>query len=126
MSSLRQGFGGQGRAGPLSRWFAPPVPDAAVEIAPGRVAAATMTSRGSGLAVRAYATSALPDGAVTASLTSSNIADRPAVSEAIRSVLERVGTRGARVAVIVPDLAARVSVIRFEQVPSRRDDFEQL
>jgi Tfp pilus assembly PilM family ATPase len=85
-----------------------------------------MTSRGSGLAVRAYATTPLPDGAVTASLTSANIADRAAVSEAVRSVLERVGPRGGRVALIVPDLAARVSVIRFDQVPSRRDDFEQL
>jgi type IV pilus assembly protein PilM len=110
----------------LSSWLAAPVPDAAVEIAPGRVAAATMTSRASGLAMRAYATSPLADGAVTASLTSSNIADREAVSAALRSVLEQVGARGARVALVVPDLTSRVSVIRFEQVPARRDDLDQL
>ncbi len=39
---------------------------------------------------------------------------------------ERLGTRPRRVALVIPDLAARVSLVRFEQVPARREDLEQL
>ena len=35
-------------------------------------------------------------------------------------------SRPARVALIIPDVAARVSVVRFEQVPQRREDLDQL
>ena len=110
----------------LTSWLASPPPDAAVEIAPGRVSAATMTLRGDRPVVQACAAELLPDHAVVASLTSSNIVDRAPVAAALRTVLDRVGGRLKRVALIIPDVAARVSVVRFERVPERRDDLDQL
>jgi len=110
----------------LAKWLASPPPDAAVEIAPERVSAAAMVSRGAGLAVQAHAVEALPPGAVTPSLTSQNITDPAAVAAALRTVLGRLGTRPARVALVVPDLAAKVSLVRFDQVPTKREDLDQL
>ena len=114
---------------PLASWLASPPPDAAVEIAPTRVSAATVVPRrsaGADLAVRSYAIEPLPPGAVAASLGSHNIVDPPAVTAAVRAVLGRLDTRVARVALIIPDLAAKVSLIRFDQVPARRDDLDHL
>ena len=113
----------------LASWLASPPPDAAVEIAPTHVSAATVASRGSsgaGVAVRTYAVEALAPGAVTASIGAHNIVDRPAVTAAVRTVLDRLETRTARVALVIPDLAAKVSLIRFDDMPARRDDLDQL
>jgi type IV pilus assembly protein PilM len=110
----------------LTAWLASPPPDAAVEIAPGRVSAASLGTIGSGLAVSSYAVEALPAGAVVGSLTSHNIVDRAAVSGALRTVLGRLSTRPSRVALIIPDTAAKVSLIRFDTLPARRDDLDQL
>ena len=110
----------------LAPWLARPPPDAAVEIAPTRVSAATMTSRRGQQAIQTYAVEALPENAVAASLTSQNVIDRGAVAASLRAIIDRLGTRPARVALIVPDLAAKVSVLRFERVPANRDDLDQL
>jgi Tfp pilus assembly PilM family ATPase len=63
---------------------------------------------------------------VTATLASRNIIDRDAVLDAIRTALDRLGARPRRVALLLPDVTARVALVRFEQVPSRREDLEQL
>jgi type IV pilus assembly protein PilM len=110
----------------LTSWLASPPPDAAVEITASHVSAATLGARGGRLTVQAYAQEPLPPGAVHASLTAQNITDRAAVAAALRSVFDRMGTRPGRVALIVPDLAAKVSVVKFDRVPERRDDLDQL
>ncbi|MBI4886411.1 MAG: pilus assembly protein PilM [Acidobacteria bacterium] len=110
----------------ITSWLASPPPDAAVEIAPARVSAAAMMTRGDRPTIQAYAAEALPAGAVAASLTTQNVVDRAAVAAGVRTVLSRLGTRPRRVALIIPDLAAKVSVIRFDHVPARHDDLDQL
>ena len=47
----------------LTSWLNSPPPDAAIEIAAGRVSAATLTSRGGSAALQAYAVEGLPAGA---------------------------------------------------------------
>src|SRR5688572_22432888 len=49
-----------------------------------------------------------------------------AVVSALRSVLDQLGVRPRRVAFVIPDLAARVSLVRFDRIPERREDLEQL
>jgi Tfp pilus assembly PilM family ATPase len=110
----------------LASWLASPPPDAAVEISPERVAVATMAGRGSDLVVQGYASEPLPAGAVVPSLTAHNVVDRPRTVAALRAALDRLGSRPRRVALVVPDLAARVALMRFDQVPARREDFDQL
>src|SRR5262245_48224467 len=110
----------------FASWLASPLPDAAIEIAPERVSVAVVDKRGGGLVVQAHASEALPAGAVVASLTSSNVHNRTLVAGALRAVLERAGVRPRRVALVIPDLAAKVSLVRFDTVPARREDLDQL
>ena len=110
----------------FTAWLASPPPDAVVEIAPDRVSAATMTTRGGRAVIQSYAIEPLAPNSVAASLTAQNVNDRAAVTAGVRNVLGRLGTRPSRIALIIPDIAAKVSVIRFDRVPARRDDLDQL
>ncbi len=110
----------------LTSWLASPTPDAAIEIATDRVAVAAVAARGGNLVVQSYTTVALAPGLVTPSLTASNISNRAAVAAALRSALERAAVRPRRVALVIPDLAAKVSLVHFDSIPSRREDLEQL
>jgi hypothetical protein len=110
----------------LTSWLASPPPDAAVELAADAVSAAVIGTRGTESIVEAFAYEPLPAGAVTPSLSGQNIANRAAVTAAIQSVVSRLGSRPRRVALVVPDVAARVSLVKFDQVPSSRSDLDQL
>jgi type IV pilus assembly protein PilM len=100
-------------------------PSVAVEIAAHRVSAIAADYKGGRLSVNAHAVEVLPDGALVPSLTGVNVRDRDQVVSAIVRVLERVG--GARrVGVIVPDSIAKVSLVRFQQVPAKARDLDQL
>lgn len=110
----------------FTSWLASPAPDAAIEIAMDRVSVAAVASRGGGLVVQAYATEPLPPGAVVPSLTASNIHNRAPVVLALRAALDRAGIRPKRVALVIPDLVAKVSLVRFDNVPARREDLDQL
>jgi type IV pilus assembly protein PilM len=107
-------------------WLASAPPDVAIEIAPDTVSIAVLGSRGAGATVQAYGAADLPPGAVQPSLTGHNVIDRGAVVQALRAACDRAGHRPGRAALVIPDAAARVALVRFDQVPSRRDDLEQL
>src|SRR5262245_20921768 len=98
----------------LAQWLASPPPDAAIEIASDHVSVAELTERGSSFAVQAHAMEPLPPGAVVASLMSSNVLSEGAVVAALRAALDRAGSRPRRAALIIPDLTAKVSLVRFE------------
>lgn len=100
-------------------------PAAAVEIAVGRVAAALLENRGGQAAVAAYAVEPLPATAFVPSLTAANAHDRALVMTALNRVLEKVG-RPRRVALVVPDVVGKVSLVKFENVPARTSDLDQL
>ncbi len=111
---------------PIASWLASPPPDAAIEIAADRVTAAVVQFHGGGAVVSGYASEPLRPGAVTPSLTAVNVQDRHAVIGSIQRVVEKLGIRPRRVALVIPDTAVKVSLLRFDSVPSRRDDFDQL
>jgi type IV pilus assembly protein PilM len=110
----------------IAKWLASPPPDAAIEIAADRVAAATVAVRASGLVIGAHAAEPLRAGVVTPSLTGQNIQDRNAVIGAVRRALEKLATRPRRIGLVIPDTVVKVSLLRFDTVPQRRDDFDQL
>jgi Tfp pilus assembly PilM family ATPase len=110
----------------FASWLASPPPDAAIEIAPERVSVAVVAERSGGLVVQAHASEPLPPGAIVASLTSLNVHNRTLVAGTLRTALERAGVRPRRVALVIPDLAAKVSLVRFDTVPARREDLDQL
>jgi len=96
-------------------------PSIGVEIASDRVTGVSLSGPPSAWTVAAHATERLPAGAVTPALNAVNIHDERTVAAAIRSVFERLDTRPRRVAVVIPDTAAKVSLLRFEKVPAAGD-----
>jgi len=111
----------------LLDWLRTPTPPpAAVAIAADHVAAALVEVRAGRPVVVAHALEPLAPGAVVASLTAANIADRAAVIGALGRLFDRLGSRPRRVGLVIPDPAAKVSLVRFEHVPARRQDLEQL
>lgn len=107
-------------------FLSPAPPTVAVEIAPHRVSAATVAGRDSALSVTAHATEALPAGTIVPSLNAANIADPKTVGAALRRIFERMGTRPKRVALAIPDSVAKVSLLKFEKVPTRAQDLDEL
>jgi Tfp pilus assembly PilM family ATPase len=109
----------------LSTLYESPAPAAAVELAANRVSAASLERRGNQAVVAAHASEPLPEGALVPALVGANLHDRAIVLGALNRVLERVG-RPRRVGLVVPDVIARVSLLKFERVPPRTQDLDQL
>lgn len=109
-----------------SSWLASPPPNAALEITAARVTAVALTDQGDTRVVSAYASEVLPQGAVEPALNAPNVHDQTALTAAIRSALQQLGHRSKRVALVLPDSVAKVSLIRFEKVPQKSSDLDQL
>jgi Tfp pilus assembly PilM family ATPase len=101
-------------------------PSVAVELAATRVSAAALELRAGKPVVSAHASEPLPDGVLVPSLTLANVHDRAALIGALGRVFDRLGGRPRRVGLVIPDPVARVSLVRFEQVPARRQELDQL
>ena len=100
-------------------------PDAAVEFAGHRIVAVRLERRGAAAGVAAHAVVPLAPGALVPALGTANVIARPAVAGALAAALERIG-RPARLGVVLADPVARVSLIRFQHVPGRAAELEQL
>ena len=107
-------------------WLSTPGPTAAVEIAPGRVTAVALGRARARLTVLGYARAALPPGAVAPGVAAVNLPDRDAVAAAVRDVLAGLPRRPARVGLVIPDAAAKVSLMRFSTTPGRAADLLRL
>jgi len=103
-----------------------PPPSVAVEIGPARVTAVAVSGSRAGVKLGAWAVEPLSEGCVVPSLTASNLSKPADVVSAIRAALERLGQRPKRVALVIPDAAAKVSLVRFKDVPPRAADLEEL
>ena len=107
-------------------WLSTPGPTAAVEIAPDRVTAVALGRGHPVPTLLGHARAALPPGAVTPGVAAANLPDRDAVAEAVRNVLGRLPRRPARVGLVIPDAAAKVSLVRFGTTPRRAADLGRL
>ncbi len=106
--------------------FQTPPPDVAIEIDHGHVGAARLTWRGGQAVIAAHAAEALPPGAVVPSLATLNMPDVPLVAEAIRRVLGQLGTKTTRVALVIPDTVAKVSLLKLENIPAKAADLQEI
>jgi len=106
--------------------LAPSPVTVAVEIARHRISAASITGRDRALSVAAHALDGLPPGAVVPSLNETNIADPKMVGTALRRLFEGMAIRPRRVALAIPDGVAKISLLRFEQVPEQAHDLDEL
>ena len=105
-------------------WLASPPPTVALEITATHVLAVALGEQGRTIA--GYAADPLAPGLATPALNAPNIHDEPGLVAAIEGVLQKVGVRARRVALVLPDSVAKVSLVRFEKVPAKLSDLEQL
>lgn len=107
--------------------FTTPPPDVAVEIDHTHVAAARLAVRGGEHTIVAHASEPLPPGAVVPGLAALNMPDVPVVARAVtRAITQLGGTKPTRVALVVPDTVAKVSLLRLEKVPPRAADLQEI
>lgn len=110
---------------PLPSLLASPPPSVGVEIASDRVTAVTLAKQGGSWIVASHATEPLPNGAVSPSMNAVNVPDIGIAAGALRSAFEKIGTRPRRLSLVIPDTAAKLSLLRFEKVPAA-EDLDQL
>ncbi|HEY3381427.1 MAG TPA: pilus assembly protein PilM [Vicinamibacterales bacterium] len=110
----------------LTSLFAAQPPTVAVQIAARVVSAIAVTRPAGGTVISGHAIEPLQAGVVTPALTGQNVSDAAALGEAVGRVLSRLGGRTRRVALVLPDSIAKVSLIRLETVPPREEDLDQL
>jgi Tfp pilus assembly PilM family ATPase len=110
----------------LPSLFQTPPPDVAIEIDHAHVGAARLVWRGNQAVVAGHANEALPPGAVVPSLAAHNIADVPLVAKAVGRVLAELGHKASRVALVVPDTVAKVSLLKLEKVPAKASDLHEI
>lgn len=106
--------------------FTAPPPSAAIGITGSRVTVVGLTTSGSAAVVTGHATEPLPEGLVTPVLNGVNVHDAPRLGEAIRAAVDRLSPRPRRAAVVLPDSVVKVSMLRFEKIPAKAQDLEQL
>jgi Tfp pilus assembly PilM family ATPase len=110
----------------LPRWLSSRPPSAAVEITARRVTVAAVAEQGGSRVVSAHASEPLPAGAVEPGLNAANVHDHAALTAALRGALDRVAPRPRRVALVLPDSVGKLSLVRFDKVPAKVQDLDQL
>lgn len=110
----------------LPRWLANQPPAAAIEINPRRVTAAVISGPRGSRVLSSYAGEPLASGVIEAALNGPNIHDAAALTSAIRIVLDRLSWRPRRVALVLPDTVGKLSLVRFEKIPAKAQDLDQL
>jgi len=110
----------------LRALFQTPPPDVAIQIDHAHVGAARLEWRGHQAVVAAHAHEALPPGTVVPALAALNLADVPLVAKAVGRVLAELGNQRSRVALVVPDTVAKVSLLKLEKVPAKAADLQEI
>lgn len=111
---------------PLARLFSSPPPHVGVEISARRITVVALAGGPGSPTVTGHATEALPEGAVVPGLNSQNVVDPVPVGRALGRAFDRLGVRPRRIGLVVPDPVAKVSLVRFEHVPGRAHDLNQM
>jgi type IV pilus assembly protein PilM len=107
-------------------FLASPPPAVAVEITATRVTAVALAEQGGMRVITGHATEPLAAAMASPSLTAQNVHDERGLSAAIGNVLRDVGQRSRRIALVLPDSAAKISLVRFDKVPAKAQDLDQL
>ena len=110
----------------MKRMLDSQAPTTAIEIAGTRVTVVGLTNAPDGPTVHGWASEPLAPGVVVPSLTALNIVDPAAVQGAIERAVTRAGVKAKRAALVIPDLAGKVTLVPFETIPDREGDLTQL
>ena len=101
-------------------------PPVAIEIARDRVAVVSMSGSGGEHRVSAYAVEPVPAGVVQPALNAANVIEAAALGAVVKAALDKVAPRARRAALVLPDTVGKVSLLRFEKIPAKAQDLDQL
>src|SRR5262245_24159998 len=104
--------------------FASQPPTVAIEIAPSHVTVVALGESGREPNISGYAVEPLTPGIVTPALNAANVNDQAALVTIVSGALQKVAARARKVALVLPDTTAKVSLIRFEKVPAKVQDLD--
>jgi hypothetical protein len=106
----------------LRRHFVEPErPTVAIEVRASAVGVVRVRRDRRRATVAAASSMELPPGTLALSLTQPNLTDPARFRQALRGALERAGVLGgARVALVLPDTAARIALVPAVEVPARK------
>lgn len=108
----------------FARWLdATPHPPLAIEVGLERVAGARWTRTGG---LDKYAVEALPLGAVVPSAVETNIANAPALKNAVAAVCTALHAKDESLALILPDPVIRVFVQHFDEFPRSKEEADPM
>ena len=113
------------RSGRTGGLLASPPPTVAIEVAQSHVTVVAVDGAREP-SISGYAVEPLAAGVVTPALNAPNVNDATALAATLKGALQKVAGRARRVALVLPDSAAKVSLIRFDKVPAKASDLEQL
>ncbi|MEO5895453.1 MAG: pilus assembly protein PilM [Vicinamibacterales bacterium] len=108
------------------RLFGTTPPAAAVEVTSRSVNVVAISGQGSARSITAYATQPLPIGLVTPSLNAVNVHESAALATVVKTAVDSISPRPRRVALVLPDSVAKVSILRFEKIPAKPQELDQL
>ena len=110
----------------FGRLLTSPPPPAAIEISSRRVNVVALSSSGSSRTITGQSSEPIAAGVVTPALNGANVNDPAALAGAVKVAVDRMSPRPKRVALLLPDTVAKVSLVRFDKVPAKAQDLEQL
>jgi type IV pilus assembly protein PilM len=110
----------------FTQLFGTTPPAAAVEVTSRRVNVVAIGGQGSARAITAYATQPLPVGLVTPALNAVNVHEPAALAGVVKAAVDSISPRPRRVALVLPDSVAKVSIVRFEKIPAKAQELDQL
>lgn len=97
-------------------------PKLACEIRPEGIVAACAATEKRGARERLLAFAPLAEGALTPGLKTPNLTDAHAVTAALEQAVGATNPRDKALTLVVPDAAARVLLLDFDTMPTRRDE----
>ena len=103
-----------------------PAPCVALSLTEQEVHAVRLSWEGDRPAIVDYSSATLSKNMLTPSVNSPNIADPIAISDVVKDLMDDVSGPYKRIALVIPDVVAKVSLIKFDEVPGRSSDLEQM
>ena len=109
----------------LFRVFTSSATQTSIEVACDRLTAVSLYRDSKGLCATVVSES-LPLGLLTPDLNTTNIADPKALAELLGGVLGRLPSKPNKIALVIPDSVAKVSLVSLEEVPSKAAELDEL